>query len=61
MTVAQRGVTCTGVGSSASTYTLDRWKLYVQNSTARFQVEKNTDHSLPDGFTGSMRICLYNN
>ena len=56
MTVAQRGVTHTGVGSSASTYTLDRWKLYVQNSTARFQVEKNTDHSLPDGFTGSMRI-----
>lgn len=55
MTVNQRG-TQTNVGSSATTYTLDRWRMYVQNSSARFQVEKNTDHSLPDGFTGSMRI-----
>ena len=56
MTVNQRGGSFTNVGSSANTYTLDRWKLYVQNSSARFQVEKNTDHSLPDGFKGSMRI-----
>jgi len=56
MTIAQRGVAHQNVGNSASTYTLDRWKLYVQNSSARFQVEKNMDHSLPDGFTGSMRI-----
>jgi len=56
MTVAQRGNVFTGVGSSAETYTLDRWKLYVQNSSARFQIEKNMDHSLPDGFSGSMRI-----
>ncbi len=56
MTVSQRGIAFTGVGSSATTYTLDRWRLYVQNSSARFQVEKNMDHSLPDGFTGSMRI-----
>ena len=56
MTVAQRGVAHQNVGNSASTYTLDRWKLYVQNSSARFQIEQNTDHSLPDGFSGSMRI-----
>ena len=56
MTVAQRGVAHQNVGNSASTYTLDRWKLYVQNSSARFQIEKNMDHSLPDGFSGSMRI-----
>ena len=57
MTVNQRGTAFTGVGSSATTYLpLDRWRLYVQNSSARFQVEKNMDHSLPDGFTGSMRI-----
>ena len=55
MTVNQRG-TQTNVGSSATTYTLDRWRMYVQNSSARFQVERNIDHSLPDGFTGSMRI-----
>ena len=34
----------------------DRWKLYVQNSSARFQIERNYDHSLPDGFLTSMRI-----
>ena len=56
MTVAQRGDAHTNVGNNASTYTLDRWKLYVQNSSARFQIEKNMDHSLPDGFSGSMRI-----
>jgi hypothetical protein len=56
MTVNQRGSSFTNVGNSATTYTLDRWRIYVQNSSARFQVEKNTDHSLPDGFTGSMRI-----
>ena len=56
MTVAQRGDAHTNVGNNAETYTLDRWKIYVQNSSARFQVEKNTDHSLPDGFSGSMRI-----
>ena len=56
MTVAQRGVAHQNVGNNASTYTLDRWKLYVQNSSARFQIEQNTDHSLPDGFSGSMRI-----
>ena len=56
MTVAQRGDAHQNVGNSASTYTLDRWKLYVQNSSARFQVERNYDHSLPDGFKNSMRI-----
>ena len=57
MRISQRGTSAfTNVGNSANTYTLDRWKLYVQNSSARFQIEKNTDHTLPDGFTGSMRI-----
>ncbi len=57
MTVNQRATVMTGVGSSATTYLpLDRYRLYVQNSSARFQVEKNMDHTLPDGFTGSMRI-----
>ena len=56
MRVCQRGVAHQNVGNNANTYTLDRWKLYVQNSSARFQIEKNLDHSLPDGFTGSMRI-----
>ena len=37
MRIAQRGDAHTNVGSSANTYTLDRWKLYVQNSSARFQ------------------------
>ncbi len=57
MQVNQRGVAFTNVGSSATTYLpLDRWRLYVQNTSARFQVEKNYDHSLPDGFKNSMRI-----
>ena len=56
MTVNQRGSSFTNVGNSATTKVLDRFRVYVQNSSARFQVEKNTDHSLPDGFTGSMRI-----
>ena len=56
MRIAQRGDAHTNVGSSANTYTLDRWKLYVQNSSARFQIERNYDHSLPDGFLTSMRI-----
>ena len=57
MTVNQRYNSYTNVGNSAgSTYVLDRFRIYVQNSSARFQVEKNTDHSLPDGFSGSMRI-----
>ena len=60
MRICQRGtadnLAFTNVGSSANTYTLDRWKLYVQNSSARFQIERNYDHSLPDGFQTSMRI-----
>ena len=56
MTINQRYSSYTNVGNSATTKVLDRWRIYVQNSSARFQVEKNTDHSLPDGFTGSMRI-----
>ena len=56
MRIAQRGDAHQNVGNNASTYTLDRWKLYVQNTPARFQIERNYDHSLPDGFNTSMRI-----
>ena len=56
MRISQRGDAHTNVGDNANTYTLDRWKLYVQNSSARFQIERNYDHSLPDGFLTSMRI-----
>jgi hypothetical protein len=33
---------------------MDRWKMYVQNSTARFTVTQSTDS--PDEFGGSMKI-----
>ena len=54
MQVAQRGTSFTSVGASANTFTLDRWKFYIQNSTARFTVSKDSES--PDGFGGSMKI-----
>jgi len=54
MKINQRGSSFTSVGSSANTFTLDRWKFYVQNSTARFTVTKDSDS--PDDFGGSMKI-----
>ena len=54
MKINQRGSSFTNVGSSANTFTLDRWKFYIQNSTARFTVSKDSDS--PDDFGGSMKI-----
>ena len=54
MQVVQRGTSFTNVGASANTFTLDRWKIYVQNSTARFTVTQDSDS--PDEFGGSMKI-----
>jgi len=54
MKINQRGSSFTNVGSSANTFTLDRWKFYIQNSTARFTVSKDSDS--PDEFGGSMKI-----
>ena len=56
MQVNQRGFVgpITNVGASANTFTLDRWKIFVQNSTARFTVSQDSES--PDGFGGSMKI-----
>jgi hypothetical protein len=54
MQVVQRGTSFTSVGSDSTTYLMDRWKMYVQNSTARFTVTQSTDS--PDEFGGSMKI-----
>ena len=54
MKIDQRGSSFTSVGASANTFTLDRWKFYIQNSTARFTVSKDSES--PDGFGGSMKI-----
>ena len=54
MTISQRGSSFTSVGASANTFTLDRWKFYIQNSTARFTVSKDSES--PDEFGGSMKI-----
>ncbi len=54
MQVVQRGTSFTSVGSDANTYLMDRFKMYVQNSTARFTVTQDSDS--PDEFGGSMKI-----
>ena len=54
MQVVQRGTSFTDVGSSSDTFTLDRWKFYIQNSSARFTVTQDSDS--PDEFGGSMKI-----
>jgi len=54
MTISERGSSFTSVGASANTFTLDRWKLYVQNSSARFTISKDSES--PDEFGGSMKI-----
>ena len=54
MNVVQRGTSFTSVGSDSNTYLMDRWKMYVQNSTARFTVTQDSDS--PDEFGGSMKI-----
>ena len=56
MQINQRGFVgpITNVGGSSNTFTLDRWKFYIQNSTARFTVSKDSDN--PDEFGASMKI-----
>ena len=52
MQIAQRGYSFSGV--SATAYHLDRFQLYIQNSSAAFAVSQNTDS--PDGFGQSLKI-----
>ena len=56
MQVNQRGFAgpITNVGGSSSTFTLDRWKFYIQSTSARFTVSKDSDR--PDGFGAAMKI-----
>ena len=56
MQVNQRGFVgpITNVGGSSSTFTLDRWKFYIQSTSARFTVSKDSDS--PDGFGAAMKI-----
>jgi hypothetical protein len=52
MQIAQRGYSFSSV--SATAYHLDRFQLYIQNSSAAFAVSQNTDS--PDGFGQSLKI-----
>ena len=54
MRIGQRATSFSSVGDSSSTYTLDRWNLYVQNSAARFTISQDSES--PDGFGKSMKI-----
>ena len=54
MMISQRGSTWGGVGDDASTYTIDRWETYVQNSAARFTLSQDSES--PDGFAKSLKI-----
>ena len=56
MQVNQRGFVgpITNVGGSSSTFTLDRWKFYVQSTSARFTVSKDSER--PPGFGAAMKI-----
>ena len=52
MQIAQRGTSFTSVTSSA--YHLDRFYLYLQNTSAAFTVTQSTDS--PDGFGNSLKL-----
>jgi len=52
MQIAQRGTSFTSVTSSA--YHLDRFYLYLQNTSAAFTVTQSTDS--PDGFANSYKL-----
>ena len=56
MQVNQRGFVgpITNVGGSSNTFTLDRWKFYIQNTSARFTVSQDSES--PDESGGSMKI-----
>ena len=58
MQICQRGTSGNlgTLGASATNYTTDHWILYVQNTSARFNVSQVTsDH--PDGFGHSLKIA----
>ena len=56
MQVNQRGFVgpITNVGGSSNTFTLDRWKFYIQSTSARFTVSQDSDS--PDEFGAAMKI-----
>ena len=55
MQVAQRATSQTSVGSSAGYYTVDRFSIGINGTTAgRFTMSQSTD--TPDGFPNSMKI-----
>ena len=57
MQICQRGTSgdLGTLGASAENYTTDHWVLYVQNTSARFDVSQVTDQH-PDGFGHSLKI-----
>ena len=57
MQICQRGTSgdLGTLGASATNFTTDHWVLYVQNTSARFDVSQVTDQH-PDGFGHSLKI-----
>ena len=57
MQICQRGTSgdLGTLGSSATNYLTDHWVLYVQNTSARFDVSQVTNET-PDGFGHSLKI-----
>ena len=56
MSVAQRGVSSTGLGADADTIpTCDRWFHSVQNTDGRFTMTQ--DSSAPSGFANSIKLA----
>ena len=57
MQICQRGTSgdLGTLGGSATNYTTDHWVLYVQNTSARFDVSQVTNET-PDGFGHSLKI-----
>jgi len=53
MQIAQRGTSIT-TSDNTEHYTMDRWRLYCQNTGSRFTVTQSTD--TPDGFGNSLKI-----
>jgi len=55
MNVAQRATSASGVGTNAGAYhTLDRWKLYTNNTAGRLTMSQASD--APSGFTNSLKF-----
>lgn len=55
MSVAQRGISSTGVGASHGYFTCDRWKYYTSGTAGR--VTLTQDSSGPSGFANSFKIA----